>query len=76
MSSKRKMQRQVAKAQAAQLSNGGRNGKSSKIFKNIWRGQQAAAGKIRQRNREQRTDKDIARLIEKARQRAAERAKA
>lgn len=75
MSNKRKLQRQVARAKAAKLSNNGKNGKSSTIFKNIWKGQQVAAGKVQQRNREHRTDKDIARLIENARQRAAERVK-
>ena len=45
MSSTRKMQRQIAKAAAQRLSDNGKNGKSSKIFKNIWRGQQLAAGK-------------------------------
>ena len=72
MSSTRKIQRRIAKAQAAKLSNNGKNGKSSTIFKNIWRGQQAAAGKHR---REQKTDKDIARLLANARAKAAQRAK-
>jgi hypothetical protein len=82
MSSTRKMQRQIAKAAAQRLSDNGKNGKSSKIFKNIWRGQQLAAGKgkvsenhRKQRARESKTDTDIARLIENARQRAAQRAK-
>ena len=82
MSSTRKMQRQIAKATAQRLSQNGKNGKSSKIFKNIWKGQQLAAGKGKvsenrrqQRARDKKTDKDIARLIEDARQRAAQRAK-
>ena len=79
MSSTRKMQRQIAKAAAQRLSDNGKNGKSSKIFKNIWRGQQLAAGKgkVSENRRKQRAreSKTIARLIENARQRAAQRAK-
>lgn len=82
MSGTRKMQRQIAKAAAQRLSDNGKNGKSSKIFKNIWRRHQLATGKgkvsenhRKQRARESKTDTGIARLLENARQRAAQRAK-
>ena len=75
MSATRKMTRQIAKAQAQRLSQNGKNGKSSKIFKNIWKGQQIAQGKTTQRVKDKQVDKDIAHLLADARAKAAERAK-
>lgn len=75
MSATRKMARQIAKAQAQRLSQNGKNGKNSKIFKNIWKGQQIAQGKTTQRAKDKKVDKDIAHLLADARAKAAERAK-
>lgn len=75
MSTTRKLRRQLAKNKAVNLSHGGKHGKTSKIFKELWKGEQIKTGtgragskRIRQRDRESKQDTDIKALIERARQ--------
>lgn len=69
MSTFRKLKRQQAKNKAQRLSSNGKHGKSSKLFKMVWRGQQ----EIEKRTaREKKQDEQLKKLLEEAKENAKE----
>ena len=63
MGTMRKLKRQQAHSAAQRLSSNGKHGKSKKLFKMIWKGQQAAT-------KEKKEDKELKAALSDAKKRA------
>lgn len=78
MGNMRSFKRQVTRAKANRMAAYGKNGKSIKLFRMIWDGQQEAAGKgviakkkAKAQQKKEKTDKSIAGLLKAAKERVA-----
>ena len=69
MSTFRKLKRQQAKNKAQRLSDNGKHGKSSKLFKMVWRGQREIEKRAA---REKKQDEQLKKLLEEAKENAKE----